>query len=90
MSSKIDSSHSPDAEDDGFVEEAQLCACHTENAEGQNKEPHAGPETEQREKEGAGRCKQPQKSQQHRTAAQTDPAHCRGESRRTAADGIEG
>ena len=54
-------------------EEAQLCACHTENAEGQNKEPHAGPETEQREKEGAGRCKQPQKSQQHRTAAQTDP-----------------
>ena len=70
---KIDDSHSPDAEDDGFVEEAQLCACHTENAEGQNKESHAGPETEQREKEGAGRCKQPQKSQQHRTAAQTDP-----------------
>ena len=70
---KIDDSHSPDAEDDGFVEEVQLCACHTENAEGQNKEPHAGPETEQREKEGAGRCKQPQKSQQHRTAAQTDP-----------------
>ena len=70
---KIDDSHSPDAEDDGFVEKVQLCACHTENAEGQNKEPHAGPETEQREKEGAGRCKQPQKSQQHRTAAQTDP-----------------
>ena len=74
---------------DGFVEEVQLCACHG-GAEGQDKEPHAGPETEQREKGGAGRCKQPQKSQQHRAAAQTDPAHCRGENRRTAADGIEG
>ena len=59
---KIDDSHSPDAEDDGFVEEAQLCACHTENAEGQNKEPHAGPETEQREKKALAGASSPRRA----------------------------